>query len=566
MKIVVSRQTDTEIRASTISLNAMLYIFHMRLRILLLLALAFSSFPFSLIAQIQDTTKEQPNSSVYRDYRPPSASQMIRPSDVEYQLWEGLMLVRKANDGDPAAQHELGLQYLLGKGFPTDTVRAAYWIRRAADQNMPMAQYNLGVFVNNGWGVKWNPFEAYLLCKAAAQRNLPEAELALGLFYTDDLVVRRDWTKAYHWVKAAADAKYEPARQVLLEFIRRGLTPSSDSMSTPIQSAGNDTTSAGSVQSLEPVYINFGQDTTSRVDDLTLLDEAFHEGSEQFRKELGVSRIFENGMEKDSIGISMIKRSASTGSPEALAVLGRCYERGIGVTQNRVLAAEQYLRAARMDSRRAPALLLRLVQEKGFLEEVELRTRKGDDDAAFVWAGLVELGLDQRITNDQAFHLLLVAADHGNIPSLIELGRCYYTGQWTTRNPSSGELCWRRAASNGSRDAIIRLAAAAVLADSSTHSEGTSPDSIEQIPLTKDIHTLMTASTDGSMIGQLALGYCFEKGIGVIQNIPEAVKLYRNSAQRGSRSAYEALKRIYDSLRPKDKEFVVEDQNNEGDP
>lgn len=547
----------------------MSYILHMRYRSFRLLIIVFLSLFSSFLAQGQDKLQDSTNSSVFKDYKPPGPTQLIRPSELTYQLWEGFILVRRANDGDPAAEHELGLRYFLGKGFPADTVRAAYWIRKAADQNMSIAQYNLGVFLNNGWGVEWNPFEAYRLCEAAAARNLPEAEFALGLFYTDNLVVPRDWAKAYRLVKAAADAKYEPAHQLLLQFIDKGITVPGDTATT--EAAAHDSSSPGAVQSLEPVYLDFGRDTVSHVDDLTLLNEAFHEGSGEFRKALGVSQIFENGAENDSTGISMIEQSANMGSPEALAVLGRCYERGIGVPRDRILAAEQYLRAARMDSRRAPALLWRLVQEKGFPEEVESRTKKGDNDAAFVWAGLTELGLDQRIMDDQAFNLLVVAADHDNIPSLIELGRCYYTGQWTTRNPSLGARCWRRAARDGSRDAEIRLAAAAVLADSSAYPEGNHSEGIPlrgdnaaDTSLADDIRALTAASDDGSMIGQLALGYCFEKGVGVVQNAPEAVKLYRSCAQRGSRSAYEALKRMYDLLRPNDKEFAVEEGNEGG--
>jgi hypothetical protein len=244
----------------------------------------------------------------------------------------------------------------------------------------------------------------------------------------------------------------------------------------------------------------------------------------------------------------MIAHAADAGSPEALTVLGRCFELGVGFPRDRIFAAEEYLRAARMDSRRAPVLLLSLVREKGFFEEVESRCKKGDDDAAFVWAGMTELGLDQRLDNKQAFHLLATAADHDNIPSLIELGRCYYTGQWITRNPVLGRESWLRAAKDGSRDAEIRLAAAAVLSDSGA----------TQTPFADTIYTLTEASNGGSIVGQLALGYCFEKGIGVNQNTPEAVRLYRNCAERGSQSAYDALKQMYDQLRPNEKEFDVQ--------
>lgn len=507
---------------------------------------------------------------MFKDPNPLSSLQLIRHTDLDYQLWEGFMLVHKANDGDPVAQHELGLRYLLGKDFPVDTALAAYWIGKAANQNMSIAQYNYGVFLNNGWGVKWNPFEAYRWFKLAAARQLPEAEFVVGLFYTDNLVVTRDWDKAYHLVKAAADQNYEPARKVLKEFVKRGIQIQGDSTAASIaardsSSARTGRQSAVSSNDVEPVFLDFRTDTSSHIDDLTLLDEAFQEGNEDLREALGVSKMFEAG--EDTTGIGIIKRAANAGSPEALAVLGRCFEKGIGVPRDRVLAAEQYLRAARTDSRRAPGLLLNLMREKSFLDEVEARTRKNDDDAAFVWAGLVELGLDQQILDDQAFHFLVVAASHGNIPSLIELGRCYFTGQWTARNTLLGEQAWLRAAREGSRDAEIRLAAARVLADTSAIHTDTSvfiQQNQTDTSLASAVRTLITGSNDGSLIGQAALGYCNEKGIGVEQNTPEAVKLYRNCAQRGSQSAYESLRRLYDQLRPKDKEFEVSEVNGSG--
>lgn len=515
--------------------------------VLLFISLLVPFFAFG-----QELKQDHPNSTVYKDYRPPDRGDLIRPGDIAYQLWQGLMLVRGANSGDPAAQEELGFRYFLGKGFPPDTVKAAYWIEKAADQNMSIAQYNFGVFLNNGWGVPWNPFKAFERFKAAAEDSLPEGEFAYALFYTDNLVVPRDWAIAYRWLRVAEAAKYEPAKNVIDEFIRRGVPIFPDSARA--QATEQDSSSNAAVQPIEPLYLDYGPDTTTHVDDLTLLNEAYREGNEKFRKALGISKIFDRGAEKDTTAISVIESAASVGSPEALAILGRCYERGAGVPRDRILAAEQYLRAARMDSRHGLALLLHLVREKGFSEEVEARTKAGDDDAAFVWAGLTELGLDNRLLDSQAFHLLQIGAQHDHIPSLIELGRCYYTGQWTARDPALGAKCWQRAAEDGSRDAEIRLAAAAVLADSN-RADSTIADTI---------NILITGSADGSSIAQLALGYSYEHGVGVPKNTPLAVRLYRDCAQRGSESAYRALKNMYDRLRPEGKEFDVDSVGNVG--
>jgi TPR repeat protein len=62
---------------------------------------------------------------------------------------------------------------------------------------------------------------------------------------------------------------------------------------------------------------------------------------------------------------------------------------------------------------------------------------------------------------------------------------------------------------------------------------------------------------DGSILAQFTLGYCYENGIGVKKNLPNAVKYYRNAAQRGNQFAYEQLKRLYNNLRPATETFKV---------
>ncbi len=279
---------------------------------------------FPIVVQGQDSTR----SSVFREYRIRSPFQIIRPADVEYQLWEGFMLVHQANDGDPVAQQELGIRYLLGKGFEADTVRAAYWIDKAAHQNMSTAEYNLGVFLNNGWGLKWNPFEAFRWFKAAAARELPDAEFVLGLLYTDNLVVARDWLKAYRLVKEAADVGFEPARKAMKEFKDRGIAipadSSTDSSYSPGSVSSKPSKPAIATSSMEPVYLDFGNDTATQVDDQTLLNEALRQGNGDLRKALGVSGVFES--DSDSTGIELIRRAAnagSSGSPDVFRALLR---------------------------------------------------------------------------------------------------------------------------------------------------------------------------------------------------------------------------------------------------
>ena len=55
----------------------------------------------------------------------------------------------------------------------------------------------------------------------------------------------------------------------------------------------------------------------------------------------------------------------------------------------------------------------------------------------------------------------------------------------------------------------------------------------------------------------VSVGLCFEQGLGTTQSIPDAVNYFKMAAQRGSRFAYEELKRIYDDIRPGEAQFLI---------
>jgi TPR repeat protein len=61
-----------------------------------------------------------------------------------------------AEEGNAAAQFNLGQMYRQAQGVPRDSVEAARWYHRAAAQGDSQSQYNLGVMYYNGQGVARN--------------------------------------------------------------------------------------------------------------------------------------------------------------------------------------------------------------------------------------------------------------------------------------------------------------------------------------------------------------------------------------------------------------------------
>lgn len=58
-----------------------------------------------------------------------------------------------AEQGDAAAQYNLGGMYANGWGVPQDYAEAVRWYRLAAEQGYAFAQYNLGHIYSTGEGV-----------------------------------------------------------------------------------------------------------------------------------------------------------------------------------------------------------------------------------------------------------------------------------------------------------------------------------------------------------------------------------------------------------------------------
>ena len=77
-----------------------------------------------------------------------------------------------AEDGNAAAQYNLGVMYENGDGVAVDSATAAQWYRRAAGQGYRNAQHNLALMYLNGTGVRRNYALAFDMFRRAAAVTL----------------------------------------------------------------------------------------------------------------------------------------------------------------------------------------------------------------------------------------------------------------------------------------------------------------------------------------------------------------------------------------------------------
>ena len=80
-----------------------------------------------------------------------------------------------AEQGNAAAQGNLGVMYEKGQGVPRDDKTAVKWYRLAAEQGLSSAQYKLFVMLANGRGIPKDYIRAYMWASIAASSGHKDA-------------------------------------------------------------------------------------------------------------------------------------------------------------------------------------------------------------------------------------------------------------------------------------------------------------------------------------------------------------------------------------------------------
>ena len=117
-----------------------------------------------------------------------------------------------AEQGNAAAQFQLGIYHELGQGVCVDERLAAQWYRKAKHQGHVQAQFYLGVCYENGVGVPENLQSAVACYLQAAEQGHAEAQYNLGICLTRGEGIAKDDEQALYWFEKAARQGHEEAR------------------------------------------------------------------------------------------------------------------------------------------------------------------------------------------------------------------------------------------------------------------------------------------------------------------------------------------------------------------
>ena len=129
----------------------------------------------------------------------------------------------EAEKGNPRAQTELAMEYILGNELPEEPEKAFMWLLKAAKQDYADAQYLLGNCYKEGDGTKQDFEEALRWYREGASQNHREAQWELGLHYYNGEAVIQNYSRAFKLFSKAASQGLIDAQRALGVMYHLGL-------------------------------------------------------------------------------------------------------------------------------------------------------------------------------------------------------------------------------------------------------------------------------------------------------------------------------------------------------
>lgn len=197
--------------------------------------------------------------------------------------------------------------------------------------------------------------------------------------------------------------------------------------------------------------------------------------SDRFESGLGLPQSF-------SLSFSHLETAAKQGDAEAQFRLGNRYDTGRTVSRSDERAAAWFQRAA----------------EQGHVE------------SQFLIGNHFETGIGVPLSQVQAYQWFRKAADHGHVESAYRVGLCLIRGLGASRDPQTAAEYFAQA---GRKD---HSCAQAEVAEILFSGDGSSPDFAGAVEWAR------MAAEKGVIQAEFRLGYCLERGLGVMARLEEA--------------------------------------------
>jgi len=154
---------------------------------------------------------------------PTSGSEVDMQTDLGPRSTGSSVLRAAALAGNAAAEYEMGMRYVEGRGVAQSFAEAARWLERAATKGVTPAQYRLAGLYEKGRGVKKDLEAARRLYTAAAERGHGKAMHNLAVLYAEGIDGKPDYIMASQWFRKAADRGVADSQYNLGILCARGI-------------------------------------------------------------------------------------------------------------------------------------------------------------------------------------------------------------------------------------------------------------------------------------------------------------------------------------------------------
>ena len=220
----------------------------------------------------------------------------------------------EAKKGDPAAQFNLGLDFLNGTFQKKDPKEAFKWFLKSAEQGYVGAQHNLGWMCDNGVGVERSSTEAAKWYEKAANQGDAQAQNIIGQMYSEgDGVEKSDALAAKWYKKAVAQGDAQGAVNLGFLYFNGTGVPQSNKEAYQLFQKASDGGNVLATQIVGTMYVN-GQ---------------------------GVKKNY-------TLANKYLKKAADQGDCNSMIILGDNFRMGLGVPVNYKTAYSWYMKAAMM--------------------------------------------------------------------------------------------------------------------------------------------------------------------------------------------------------------------------
>ena len=162
-------------------------------------------------------------------------------------------------------------------------------------------------------------------------------------------------------------------------------------------------------------------------------------------------------------------------------------------------------------------------------------SESGDVEAQSFLGETYLYGFGCDIDGDKAFFWLSKAAEAGNSSAIHHLSVCYRDGLGVRKDPIKAFMLAEKAAKLGNIRALMTLGGYYIQGVGTT------------IDYKKGYQCFQKIYDEGDVLGggSCMLGILYEHGLGVKKNVPKAMSLFKESADKGNNSGIENYNRLY---------------------